>query len=386
MSRIAYRQFPWQKLDFSTYLIRFYKIFSNYNINQIIYLTTGLTTKEILRIGMLLYSFYLKHPAITLPIDFGVPEFSKDRIDKFLVRFAANLSDLKTKVESEQNINDQFLYCGVAVRYYPLIIMQYQGRQCLVCPLPTLFFWRITSGLFYEIFEHKEFGTHFGKAFENYIGNVFEKVLTNSSLRSIKEAKYKVGKDEKDTTDWILCDSSAGIFIECKTKKMRNASKTRINDIGIVSEDHNILANAIVQCYRTIADYNENLYPNLVYDPKLTIYPLILTVEDWYIFNPQYENLLRQKILEGLRKKKLPENFISLMPYSFCPVDEFEIMIQVIAKVGIKNFFEPKVRDQEKNGYAFSTYYYERFPEESKMATSNIFDDEYKTLFGIPNI
>ncbi len=117
MSRIAYRQFPWQKLDFSTYLIRFYKIFSNYNINQIIYLTTGLTTKEILRIGMLLYSFYLKHPAITLPIDFGVPEFSKDRIDKFLVRFAANLSDLKTKVESEQNINDQFLYCGVAVRY-----------------------------------------------------------------------------------------------------------------------------------------------------------------------------------------------------------------------------------------------------------------------------
>lgn len=384
-SRLLYRQIQWQQLHLSSYLIRFYKIFSTAKIDAIVKETTGLATKEIFQIGMLIYFEYFRRPAVRLPIDYGVPEFSKEKVNIFLSRFATSLENIKSLIENEQKYDDQFFYCGIALRYYPLIEMQYKGERSLVCPLPTILFWRITSGLFYDIYQRKGFGNAFGESFENYVGDVFQKILPDTNLRAIKEVKFKIGKDDKKTTDWILCDANAGIFVECKTKKMQNGSKTRINDIAVITEDLNILASAIVQCYKTIADYRKNLYPNLEYDSNRVIYPLILTLEDWYVFHPQYQNQLREIIVCGLIENNLPEGYITLMPYSYCSIGDFEGMIQVVAKVGIKELFEPKLRDLVKNNYVFGTYYGSMFPEETKEIIPNLFEDEYNAIFDTLN-
>jgi hypothetical protein len=380
-SRIANRQFPWQQFNPASYLTRFYRIFGAPDVDCIILERTGLTTKEILRIGLYIYSVYLKHPAIKLPIATGHPEFSNELVEKFLCCFASDLPTLRGLVENEQKLDDQLQYCGVAIRYFPLIRMQYRGENCLVCPLPTLLFWRITSGLFYEIFEHKNFSKPFGTSFETYIGDIFDRVINGSTLTALKEVPYRIGKQDKKSVDWILYDHDAGIFVECKTKKMRNSSKTQIDDIASVTADLAVLASSIVQSYKTISDYEMNLYPHFSYNVGLQIYPVIVTIEDWYIFNPEYQGILRNAIEEKMNEKNISLDYLSRMPYCYCSVQEFEVMVQLMTKVGIKNFFEPKVRDLEKNGYTFGTYSQNQFSEHYETLSVNLFEDDYNSLF-----
>lgn len=379
-SRIANRQFPWQQFNPISQLTRYYKIFRAPDVDCIIYEKTGLTTKEIMRIGLYLYSIYLKNRAIKLPINIGHPEFSNEQMEKFLNCFATDLLSLKGLVENEQKLDDQFQYFGVAIRYFPLIRMQYFGENCIVCPLPTLLFWRITSGLFYEIFEHKNFSNPFGTSFETYVGDIFDKVLNCSNLTALREVSYKIGKQEKKSVDWILYDQSAGIFIECKTKKMRNSSKTQIDDMASITDDLAVLASSIVQSYKTITDYEKNLYPHFSYKVDLQIYPVIVTIEDWYIFNPIYQGILRSTIEEKMNEKNISLDYLSRMPYCYCSVQDFEVMVQIIKKVGIKNFLEPKVRDLQKTGYTFSNYSQNQFTDHCETLSTNLFDDIFNEL------
>ena len=91
------------------------------------------------------------------------------------------------------------------MRLYPLIKMTYQGKNDSIgCPIPTLFFWRVTSGLYYDIVGHKSFNRAFGKSFEDYVGAVLNKVYNQTKFDIIKETKYIVSKSTEDTVDWIL--------------------------------------------------------------------------------------------------------------------------------------------------------------------------------------
>ena len=78
------------------------------------------------------------------------------------------------------------------------------------------------------------------------------------------EAEYQVGKHRKDTVDWIVQEGDkSALFVECKTKSLTWASKVGLTHLAALDQDIRKLAGAVVQVYRTIADYNSNLYPNL---------------------------------------------------------------------------------------------------------------------------
>lgn len=68
------------------------------------------------------------------------------------------------------------------MRACPIIKMPFNGKDSLVCPMPTLLYWRITSGFYYEICDEKDFGYNFGHSFQKYIGNVIEKANNNKVI------------------------------------------------------------------------------------------------------------------------------------------------------------------------------------------------------------
>lgn len=380
MFRIAHRQFPWQMNPNGTFIIRHYKIFGTPDMSTIIHEVTGLTTKDLYTIGMVFIGAYLNRPAIKQPINIEVKNVTTENINKFLSLFAISLTDLKQSLKSEHQLNSKFGYAYSTLRAHPIIDMNYRGEQCFVCPLPTLLFWQITNGIYYSIYKHKQFDKSFGSSFQGYIGDVLNKALSGSELQILPEQQYKIGKDSKDSIDWIVSDADSALFIECKTKRLVFTAKSEIEDTESIDNELNKMADFIVQCYKTITDYKKGHYPHFAHNPKLKIYPLVVTLEHWYVFGSKFlaslDKLVEQKIIE----LKLDINLLKDAPYAICSVEDFEVVAQLIKVVGIRKFMESKVSDPEKREWEFGPYINSEF-KDYKNHIKSLFDDEYDVLF-----
>jgi hypothetical protein len=107
--------------------------------------------------------------------------------------------------------------------------------------------------------------------------------------------------------DWVISDNGGHNFIECKTKRLLLDAKTRC-DTESLEKDVVVLAKAIAQHYRNIKDAID-AKTDWTPDDR-PIYPLILTMEDWFIFSPHIDDLLNSHVNDCLAK--LDSTFRSL--------------------------------------------------------------------------
>lgn len=379
--RSSHRQFPWQTRPNSKFLTRYYKIFSTPELDEILQKSIGLTAKNLYLIGMMFIGAYLKHPAINLPIEIEVKGISQENIKKFLKVFSVSIGELKQKIKNEQEFNNKFVYSFSSLRALPIIRMIYLGQERLVCPLPTLLFWRITSGVYYEICNKESFDNYFGASFQKYVGEVIEKVTaTNEKINFQEEEQYFVGKDRKDSVDWIIYDNDTALFVECKTKRLRLPAKFELNDNSYINDELEKMASFILQTYKTIKDYKNNKYPSFKFDKNKKVFPLILTLEQWYLFGDQFFNELNKILIEKLEQERIDPLYLEQMPYSICSVDEFEYMIQIMQKTGISDFIQKKVFDDDKKKWAFQSFMNSTFTENYKNAKF-LFEEDYQSIF-----
>jgi len=385
--RIAHRQFPWQSRPNIEFLFRYYKIYSNPGINDIVKKVIGLNVRDLYIIGLAFFGTYSEKPEISLPLppklDLEKVGIDLDKVNRFLYFFSEKLSTLKEKMIEEHDINDKFEYSYNPLRAYPIIRMPYKKEDSLVCPILTLLFWRITSGLYYEICKEGDFGVNFGNSFQNYVGEVIEKANSNKKIKSIKEEEYYVGRNRKDTVDWIVYDRDSALFIECKARRMILPVKIELKDSPLIEEELDKMVKFILQIYKTIDDYRNNKYHSFEYNEKRQIYPLILTMDNWFLFGYKRLDILNKMIIKGFNNMNLPVDYLIKMPYSICSVEEFEDIMQLIQITNIKKFMNKKIFNKEKNEWLFHTFLSKEFPEESKELKF-LFKDDFDKVFSVP--
>lgn len=377
--RIAHRQFPWQSRSDFKYLYRYYKIFSTSTIDEIVQRVLGISVRDLYYIGLAFFAIYSEKPEISLPLQLDLEklDINLDKVNKFLTFTSENLSTLKDKIMEEQEFNDTFEYTYNPIRAYPIIKMPFKRKDSLVCPMVPLLFWRITSGLYYEICDEKDFGNNFGQSFQEYIGNVIEKASNNKAINFMKEEEYHVGRNRKDTVDWIVYDKDSALFIECKTRRISLPAKIELRDNSIIVKELDKMVKIIVQIYKTIDDYCNNLYPSFKYEEKRQIYPIILTMENWFLFGDKRSGIIDKMVIEEFNNINLSINYLKKMPYSICSVQDFESIIQVMQITYIKKFMDRKIFDKEKIDWLFRPFMNSEFAEESKKIKF-LFEDEAK--------
>jgi hypothetical protein len=382
--RIAHRQFPWQSRPGLKFLFRYYKIFSIPKINDIVQNIIGINVRDLYIIGLAFIAIYSEKPEILLPLKLELEKVDIDlgKVNKFLDFTSEKPSILKEKMLEEQEFNDKFEYTYNHLRAYPIVRMAYRNKDSLVCPLLTLLFWRITSGLYYEICDKKDFGDNFGVSFQKYVGNVIEEANNNKTINFIKEEEYYVSKNRKDTVDWIVYDRDSALFIECKTKRMILPAKIELKDSLLIEEELNNMAKFILQLYKTITDYYNNRYSSFEYKKEMQIYPLILTMEDWFLFGRVRLDILKKMIIKEFNKINLPLEYLEKIPYSICSVEEFESIIQITQITGIKEFMSKKVFNKEKKEWLFHDFIQNEFPEEIKKCKF-LFKEESNKIFSL---
>ncbi len=281
-------------------------------------------------------------------------------------------------------MNDKFVYAYHSLRAYPLIRMTYNNRDSLICSLPTLLFWRFTNGVYCEIYKNTAFADAFGAAFQIYVGDVLRKAMDVSRTKFHPEEEYHVGKNKKRTVDWIVEQDDALLFIEVKTKRLVVLAKIEIDSEDALKSELRKMADFVIQVYKSIKDYKEDRYPAFRFKHDRRIFPLIVTLEDWFLFGPKLLSGLSTMVEQGFNEAELPLEWLKGMPYSICSIQEFEEAIQVMQVVGIKKFMEKKLFDDGKHEWAFGAFLHSEFPEAAKSVRF-LFPDDFKRL-GVPSM
>ena len=310
-------------------------------------------------IALALTGTYLDKYALFYPPKIDVKNIDQEHLDKFLKHFSLPINELRDRLSNEQRMNEKYAYAFNSLRAYPLIRMEYEGRDSIVCPIPPLLFRRITEGLYYEICKEPNFDSSFGNAFQIFVGELLKKA--NEKAQVIPERTY--GKPEKRTVDWIVIDKSVLLFVECKGKRLTFEAKVSLTDTTELYRQLDIMANFIVQIYKTIVDYDDGKYPHLKFDKDKQVYPLLVTLEEWFLFGSQALDILDEKIRSKLNSLSISSKILDDKPYMICSVEGLDLLMQVSSKYSIDEIFRDKNKDVETRTWHLEIYIKDKYKE-----------------------
>lgn len=382
LMRIAHRQFVWQqnRLNWKP-IIRYYKLFNTPEIVGYAERATGLTVDQIYLIGMSYLGVFFGSPRAARPLNVEIPGLTQEDFDRFLAFTSLRWNALATRLRCEHALDEGFAYRYSSLREFPLVQISHHGHDEIACPIPTLLFWRITTGLYYSLKDTHGFATAFGASFQQYVGEVLQQRITNPRMAVLGEEEYHCGYHRKDSVDWIVQhDDESALFVECKTKRLTWASKAGLTDLSALEQDIRKLAGAVVQVYKTINDYRVGLYPHLAYVEARRIYPAIVTLEDWYLFGSDMPARLDAAVRTIMETVGLPTVWLDEMPYSILSVDEFEKTSGVINAAGIEPVIRGKVQHPEFRRWGFDAYCNQQYSNEVRNL-AGMFRDEYEAMF-----
>lgn len=374
---VVHRQFPWQRKQSWTELMRYLKIFGEKEVEAVLQSGTGLSIREWYFMGMAVSGHMLREPGINADQDFRYFGIPLENSQRFFNKLGIGIEELRRKTHESQRYDENWLYSWNPLDETPLVSLDPKYPNRLHCPEPDLLLRRVSHGLYYDIVNVRGFANPFGQAFQAYIGEVARETFSGVTFELLEEEQYTVGQNVKHGTDWILIDRGANLFIECKTKRVRKAAKLAF-DHDAVSADVDVLAGAIVQLYKNIEDA---LQEHTHWKPNgLPIYPLVVTLEDWYLFGPALSGMLRKLVLEKLQAQRLSPEILESMPYTVMSSSEFEQTGSVMAKVGIGAFFSNKHRPEYRD-WLPQDYAKELFLDAWKESSRRLFADDWKRLF-----
>jgi hypothetical protein len=379
MGRIAHRQFPWQgNPPNSTSVIRYYTIFNTDEINAVARDRIGLSVEEIYLCATAFLGSFLSAPAVRCPIRSEIETLPTETLQRFIAWCSMDAINMREILKRETRHDDTFAYSYNSLRAFPLVLTKADVGDVILCPLPTLFFWRYTSGLYYDLMQDKRFSKALGDSFQSYVGKVLNRASLTRRLQVLPEQEYGTKKAKKRSVDWIVSDGHDAVFAECKSKRISWGAKAALTDIGVLTADVESLSASVVQVYKTLRDFLHGRYPHFPFRRGCRIYPMVVTLENWRLFGPQLVRNLDSAVSNQMKQAGLPEDLLTTFPYSVVATDEAEAIFQVIDSVGIADFLDGKLRSAEMAGWEWSGYARNKNPT---FQYRSLFKQEYEDIF-----
>jgi hypothetical protein len=315
-------------------------------------------------------------------VNLDVPGLTQESLNKFVRHFAIDIAHLKRQIAAAQSYDQDYGYTLSPLKIFPLVWVDLKNQRSLIAPVPTFLVRRFTEGVYYEVCNAPNFSKAFGNAFQRYVGEVLHATNEDPKSKILPEHEYHVGKERKDIVDWIVTDDTADLFIECKTKKIRYASKIALAKTEVLDEDLDKMATFIVQAYKTLKDAQQGLYEH--WSPKgRPIYPIIVTLEDWYVSLPNIVTAIDERVRKKLAELNIDDLVLQQNPYTICSVADLERAMQVIAQVGARPFMNRRF-EGDTRFWPIRSFMLSAFKDEMRHVRTNLFPDEMDRI-GPPN-
>jgi hypothetical protein len=376
MYRIAHRQFPWQNRLGVNPLMRAFKIFGRSAVEAIVIQEFGLTMRQVILIGMAMTGHFQKS-AIMSKYDCSELGIPQDPARAFFARLTSTIDELRAITVKQQSYGPDWTYSWNPLEATPLISFNRNHPEHVVCPIPSYLLRRTSTGIFYDLVNRPGFDNAFGESFQIYVGEIMEFACKPPRFAIIPEESYYIGSRKFHGADWVLSDNTGHLFIEAKTKRLTLGAKIRSANDDL-ERDLVTMATAIVQHYQNILralDGKTRWKPD-----GLPVYPLILTLEDWFLFTPPVVNILNNHVYRLLIEQSVSERVLIDMPFTAASAHDFEVASQIIAQVGIATLMGKKTSPEERN-WSLRPFLRQHFPNEMKQINWRIFEADWNRLW-----
>ena len=185
-------------------LLRYFRIFGTPQFDPILKASIGISAVELYTLGLAFTGHFLNEFGFGLPERIEFPEITPEGFARFVDHFSTSMDSLRQQAKEQQSYDQDYAYTFNPLRRYPLIQVISDGKRGLIAPIPTFLFWRFTEGVYYEICDAAGFSDVFGSSFQNYVGDVLAAINKPVSFLILAEQDYHVGKNRKDSVDWIV--------------------------------------------------------------------------------------------------------------------------------------------------------------------------------------
>jgi hypothetical protein len=256
--------------------------------------------------------------------------------------------------------------------------MSPSAPNIVICPVPEFMLLRISEGLFFDLAETKGYENPYGTAFETYAGEISELLVNPKYLQIQKGSEYTIKKAKKAGVDWYVFDDSAAMLIECKAKGLKLSARYQLEETALLAEI-DLLAKFIVQTYKNLVDIiggHTNWNPS-----NRDLHPVVLTLSNWYIFGPSAYSRLEDSILALLERAGLDKDIVNTHPYTIMSIDEYEIAIQIINKIGLSKFFKDRNHNNYKGWMTFP-FMQSKYPTEISEVRFDYLRSEIESIIG----
>jgi hypothetical protein len=378
--RLPHLQFKYQTVRPSKAgLVRYSRIFGHTAVEPIVKTKTGLSSKQLFTIGAGLWFIYAsQHLGVNYPLNqLAVSGVTLADYDKFMQLYSLPMHKMRQRLIAERKLDDTFMYQFHALQSHSLILTELNRQPAHICPIPTLFFWCITSGLFYSLIKERGFDQAFGTSFQDYLGQMLEKTFYCTSV--------KVYPEEPDTrpkrADWIIDQPTSFILIECKTKRMTIGARTTIQDDNELHTQLEMIGEAVVQSYQALEAYKQDKYRPQQYPYDSAKHPFIcvVTLEEWYLFGPQLLKL-REIVRDRLQHVGLDPALMEQSPFVICSVNGMEEFAYLLKTNDLADVVRCYWDDSDKSTWAFISYLSDRYKDELKSYTY-VFSNDLANVF-----
>ena len=198
----------------------------------------------------------------------------------------------------------------------------------LVAPIPNLLLYRISTGVFYDLFNHfkTDFSNYFGHVFEAYIGRILRHSFRSTNLLPEDVIRKTYSPEKGKVPDWIIIDGATAILVECKA--------TRFSRSALITGEESAVNDSLKQVIKGLRQlhwFRESCIakrPGLeVLHPCTDFKPLFVSLEPLYLVNSTF---FRECIDAQLAR----EGIVGL-PWRILAVDQLE-KLQPHLAAGIK--------------------------------------------------
>ena len=360
---------------------RFYRTFRIYNsddIHSLLYKKLGVRLKTIYALTFAIAGSARQNPKIVSTNDYSFMGISAEERDAYFAMVGDSLENLSESIKNFARHNESWAFTWNPLEEKPLIQLSPHRPHEYLCPLPELLLRRATDSLFFDLAKGEEsYSNPYGMAFQSYVGGVLRAQFKGPAHSVREEQEYWVKKDKKHGVDWIVSDATGHIMLECKTRRIRVDAKSIVDGDPLTKAIKN-LAEVVVQHYKNIHDALEGKTTHWMPDGK-TVYPVIVTLDDWHLFAPHVLEMLQDEVNKQLGQIKLAELLESL-PFTVTSIAQFEQAGQAIAQIGIDRFCSSRVKLTNRH-FELSKHASQAFPD-IEVQYQRLFAGSDQEMFG----
>jgi hypothetical protein len=381
LNRVAYRQFRWQGSAVGLApSIRALKIYGGTELDSITQESFGMTMLQLVRLSFAVSGHLLDRWDFNTDTDFEELGISRTASRAYFDLISCEIPKLRKALLKQQRYDDGWAYTWNPLEATPLIRVDSRHPNRVICPIPRYALLRGTTGIFYDVVKKLGFDNKYGASFQSYVGELLRLACPNPafSVDCVKPFSNKKGK-LMHGPDWILSDASAHLVIECKTKRMSLGAK-QLSDMEALDKDIDAIAEAVVQTYKNIRSANQG---EIAWRPERSqIFPMVVTLEDWYLLSPQITTMLQDKILRKLTDESIDAGVLESMPFMIVSANDLELGAQVIAQTSIAEVLGKAV-SIDRRFWTLHHIIAKELPDQLRKVKPILFENDARTI--VPN-